>query len=635
MPLDLLPNIKSPEDLRKLDISQLKKLCAEIREYTIEVVTQTGGHLAPTLGVVELSVALHYVFDTPNDKIVWDVGHQAYAHKIVTGRFDELKTIRQYKGISGFLKRAESQYDVFGAGHASTSISAALGIAAARDHHQEHFRVCAVIGDGAMTGGLAYEGLNNAGHLRKQLLVVLNDNEMSISPNVGAIRTHLTRVITNPLYNRVRDEIWKLTGSIPFGKNVTRSIIKKLEEGLKNLIVPGIIFDELGFRYFGPIDGHEIEDLVHTLNNIKNIKSPVLLHIVTKKGKGMDVAEQDPVKYHGVQANGNLNPTGVKDTVQSAPSFQTVFGHLSREVARNNQEVVCITAAMREGTGLVPYEKEFPGRYYDVGIAEAHGVTFAAGLSTEGVRPICAIYSTFLQRAYDQIVHDVALQGLPVIFCLDRAGIAGEDGPTHHGALDIAYLRCIQNMIVTAPKNGNEFRSLLYTALEIKDHPFAIRYPKASSVEFNEYGQAELLPIGRWEIERKGKDVVILAVGPLVYEALNAAEQLEKSGISCEVVNCTFIKPMDESYLKTIILKFNKVITIEEGVVSGGFGEGVMSWLAYHGYRGEFKNLGLPDEFVEHGAREMIKDSLGLNKKGLIKTIQTSIYNRSFIEIDN
>ncbi len=625
MQLELLSKIKSPADYKHFDKKQLKQLCDEVRQYTIDVVMETGGHLAPTLGVVELTVALHYVYDTPEDKIIWDVGHQGYAHKILTGRAAALKTIRQYQGISGFLKRSESAYDVFGAGHASTSISAALGIAAARDHHEEKYRVCAVIGDGAMTGGLAFEGLNNAGHLRKQLLVILNDNEMSISPNVGAIRTHLTHVITNPLYNRVRDEIWKLTGSLPMGKQVMRKFIKRVEEGLKSMLVPGIIFDELGFRYFGPIDGHDINDLVQTLNNIKDIKSPVLLHIVTKKGKGLEDAEKDPVGFHGVKANSKSGTNGQQEPMVSVPPFQTVFGHLSREVARNNDEVICITAAMREGTGLVPYAKEFPDRYYDVGIAEGHGVTFAAGLATEGMRPICTIYSTFLQRAYDQIVHDVAIQHLPVIFCMDRAGIAGEDGPTHHGALDIAYLRCIQDMVIVAPKNGNQFRHLLYTALNYRDCPFAIRYPKASSVEFDEHGQAELLPIGSWEVERQGSDVVLLCIGPLVYDALAAAEKLAAQGISCEVVNCIFIKPQDNSYLNSIVSNFANVITLEEGVINGGFGDGIAAWLAEHGYTGKLQRLGLPDKFVHHGPRDVLLEELGLSRQGIVDAVSALV----------
>ncbi len=625
MQLELLPNIKSPKDIKGFDTARLEQLCDEIREYTIDVVTNTGGHLAPTLGVVELTVALHHVFNTPEDKLVWDVGHQAYAHKILTGRFEAFKTNRQYKGLSGFLKRRESEYDVFGAGHASTSISAALGIAAARDHHHDDFRVCAIIGDGAMTGGLAYEGLNNAGHLRKQLLVILNDNEMSISPNVGAMRTYLTHIITNPLYNRVRDEIWKLIGGIPGGKKVLRTFLKKVEEGLKSMIVPGIIFDELGFRYFGPIDGHNMEEIVRTLNNIKDIKTPVLLHIITKKGKGMVVAEKDPVGYHGVKGNAKPSLNGQLEPSSSIPFFQTVFGHLSREVARNNDEVVCVTAAMREGTGLVPYAKEFPNRYYDVGIAEGHGVTFSAGMAVEGMRPICAIYSTFLQRAFDHIIHDVAIQHLPVIFCMDRAGIAGEDGPTHHGALDISYLRCIQGMIVTSPKNGDQFRNLLYTALNYENGPFAIRYPKASSIVFNEHGQAELLPIGSWDIERHGADAVILAIGPLVYDAIQAAENLDSEGINCEVVSCQFIKPMDTAYLGSIMGKFSVVLTIEEGVIIGGFGDGVASWLSENGFSGIVKRLGLPDKYVEHGPRSLLLEKLGLDKNGIINTIKSLV----------
>jgi 1-deoxy-D-xylulose-5-phosphate synthase len=631
MQLELLPNIKSPADIRDYDSKQLHQLCDEVRNYTIDVVTKIGGHLASTLGVVELTVALHHVYNTPKDKIIWDVGHQGYAHKILTGRFEELKTIRQYKGLSGFLKRTESEYDVFGAGHASTSISAALGVATARDHHSDDFRVCAVIGDGAMTGGLAFEGLNNAGHLRKQLLVILNDNEMSISPNVGAIRTHLTHIITNPLYNRVRDEIWKLSGQVPGGKKILRTFIKKVEEGLKSMIVPGIIFDELGFRYFGPIDGHDVDELVHTLNNIKDIKTPVLLHIVTKKGKGMPVAEKDPVKYHGVKATTIPSKNGQQKSVSSIPSFQDVFGHLSREVARNNKEVVCVTAAMREGTGLVPFEKEFPDRFYDVGIAEGHGVTFAAGLAAEGMRPICAIYSTFLQRAFDHIIHDVAIQHLPVIFCLDRSGIAGEDGPTHHGSLDIAYLRCIQDMIVASPKNGNEFRNLLYTALEVTNRPFAIRYPKASSVEFDENGQAQLQPIGNWGVERNGSDVVIMAVGPMVYDAIKAAEKLDLKGISCEVVDCQFIKPMDESYLQTVPEKFKAVVTIEEGVINGGFGDGVAAWLSDKGFKGSVKRLGFPDNFIEHGSRNQLLQDLGLDTDGLVNAVSALVENKAVL----
>ena len=636
MQLNYLPNIKGPEDIRRLSNKELLELCEELRAHTIDTITEIGGHLAPTLGVIELTVALHYVYNTPEDKLIWDVGHQGYAHKLLTGRFEEFPTIRQFKGLSGFLKRSESEYDVIGAGHASTSISAALGIAEGRRQKNENFKVAAIIGDGAMTGGLAYEGINNAGHLGKQFLVVLNDNEMSISPNVGAISTYFTRLISNPLYNRVRNEFWDLTGKLPVARRKTRSFIKKVEESLKSLIIPGILFDELGFRYFGPIDGHDLNEVIHTLENIKDIQNPVLLHVLTKKGKGMvsmDVESReyhnDAVKFHAVKPNGKAQaPDKIETNVpiqSSASSFQDVFGKLSCEIARNRDDTVCITAAMREGTGLVPYSQEFPDRYYDVGIAEGHGVTFASGLAAQGIRPIAAIYSTFLQRAYDHIIHDCAIQHLPVIFCIDRSGIAGEDGPTHHGALDIAYLRCIQDMIVTAPKNGNEFRHLLYTALNITGKPFSIRYPKANSVEFDETGQMELLPIGSWETCQQGSDVAVLAVGPLVYTALDAAQNLTSIGITCEVINCRFIKPMDTAYLDSIKSKFSKVITLEEGTATGGFGDGVASWLLENGFSGTLKRLGLPDTFVEHGSRDQILTMLGLDANGIAKTIQEMV----------
>ncbi len=633
MQLKLLPNIKSPADIKHLSTDELRQLADEIRFHTIDVVSQIGGHLAPTLGVVELTIALHRVFETPKDKIIWDVGHQGYAHKLLTGRFDDFPTIRQYGGLSGFLKRTESEYDVFGAGHASTSISAATGIAEARKRTGNDYRVVSVIGDGSMTGGLAFEAMNNAGHLRTPMLVVLNDNEMSISPNVGAINTYLTKIVTNPLYNRIRDEIWKISGKLPFGKKTARTMLHRIEESLKSLLVPGMLFEEFGFRYFGPIDGHNLDELVTTLERLKDLKTPALLHILTKKGKGMVSTNSengqyhdDALRLHAVKPNGKAkekipSPTEVKP---SAPVFQDVFGSLACEVARNREDTVCITAAMREGTGLVPFAKEFPERYYDVGIAEGHGVTFAAGLATEGVRPIVAIYSTFLQRAFDHIVHDVAIQHLPVVFCMDRSGIAGEDGPTHHGALDIAYLKCIQDMVLAAPKDGNELRHLLYTALDHQEGPFAIRYPKASSKEFDPHGQAELLPIGSWEILRHGTDAVILAVGPLVFDALEAAEKLEQSGHSCEVVNCRFIKPMDEAYLKSILGRFDPVITIEEGVKTGGFGEGVAAWLLTNGFKGATQIIGLPNEYVEHGPRAVLLDKWGISQEGILEVVKAS-----------
>ena len=618
MQLKLLPNIESPEDIREYSIEELNELVDELRHHTIETISRIGGHLAPTLGVIELTVALHKVFETPKDKIIWDVGHQGYAHKLLTGRFNQFSSIRQFGGLSGFLKRSESDYDVFGAGHASTSISAATGIAQSRKHSGKNFRVVSVIGDGSMTGGLAFEALNNAGALKTPMIVILNDNEMSISPNVGALNTYLTKIVTNPIYNHIREEIWNLSGKLPFGKKKARTILHRVEDSLKSLLVPGMLFEELGFRYIGPIDGHNLKDLVDTFEKIKDVKSPMLLHVLTKKGKGManvkkDKYHSDAVKYHAVKPNGKVS-NNKADTV---PVFQDVFGSLASEVARNRKDTVCITAAMREGTGLVQYAKEFPKRYYDVGIAEGHAVTFAAGLATENIRPIVAIYSTFLQRAFDHIIHDAAIQHLPVVFCMDRAGIAGEDGPTHHGALDIAYLKCIQDMIVTAPKDGNELRHLLYTGLDYKEGPFAIRYPKASSINFDKLEQAELLPIGSWEVLRQGQETVILAVGPQVYEALNAAKNLELSGINCEVVNCRFIKPMDQDYLHNVIKRFKNVVTVEEGVASGGFGESVASWLSINGFKGDIKTIALPDKFVEHGPRQLLLDKYGVSQEGI------------------
>lgn len=641
MQLNYLPTLNSPEDIRGFSNEQLHELCDELRAYIIDTITQIGGHLAPTLGVIELTVALHYIYNTPQDKLIWDVGHQGYAHKLLTGRFKDFRTIRKFNGLSGFLKRSESEYDVIGAGHASTSISAALGIAEGRHQNKDDFRVAAIIGDGSMTGGLAFEGINNAGHLGRQLLVILNDNEMSISPNVGAISTYFTRLISNPLYNKIRNEIWDLTGKLPIAKTTTRTLIRKVEESLKSLIVPGILFDELGFRYFGPIDGHDLDEILHTLDNIKNIKKPVLLHVLTKKGKGMvsmNVENReyhdDAVKFHAVKPS-KKRPYKIEKEVPktTVPIFQDVFGKLTREIARNRKDTVCVTAAMREGTGLVPYSKEFPDRYYDVGIAEGHGVIFSAGLAAEGIRPIVAIYSTFLQRAFDHIIHDCAIQHLPVIFCMDRSGIAGEDGPTHHGALDIAYMRCIQEMIVTAPKNGNEFRHLLYTALNIKDQPISIRYPKASSVEFDGNGQAVMLPIGSWEVEQHGTDVAILAVGPMVYTAIDASKQLTSTGLSFEVVNCRFIKPMDKAYLDTLNKKFSTIITLEEGTITGGFGDGVASYLLENGFNGKMKKLGLPDSFVEHGSRDELLSLIGLDVDGVANSISDFVGEKGIVSV--
>ncbi len=619
MDLKYLTNINSPTDLKNYSKKDLKPISDELREYITFTVNKIGGHLASTLGVVELTTAIHYVYDSPKDKIIWDTGHQAYAHKVLTGRFDSLETIRKYKGLSGFLKRSESEYDVFGAGHASTSISAGLGIASSRDLNNENFKVVSIIGDGALTGGLAYEALNNAGNARKQLLVILNDNQMSISPNVGAMRNYLLKISTNKYYNYIRTKIGSLP-DIAYGK----TLLRRIESSIKNFFLPRTVFEDLGFRYFGPVDGHNVNLLVNTLEKIKDLPGPVVLHTVTKKGKGIDYAEQDPIKYHGVKA---LKAVEDKSSVQTTPIFQNVFGSLCCSLANENKKIVCITAAMREGTGLVEFSKKFPDRYYDVGIAEAHAVTFAGGLSISGNIPIVAIYSTFLQRGYDQIVHDVAIQKLPVIFCLDRSGLVGEDGPTHHGALDIAYMRCIQGMIVTAPKDGNELKNLLHTAVNYNNGPFSIRYPKDSSIVFDKEISGENIPIGSWEVLKKGGDIALLAVGSMVDKALDVANDLESNNINCEVINCRFIKPMDEKYLNESLRNFSKIVTLEEGVLDGGFGEGVAAWLSSVKAKNDLLRIGLPNNFVEHGPRKVLLEEVGLDSESLSKKVLSFISN--------
>ena len=611
-----LNNIKSPSDLKSYSSEELEFICDELREYIISTINEIGGHLAPTLGTIELTTALHYVYNTPEDKLIWDTGHQAYAHKVLTGRFDSLKTIRKYKGLSGFLKRTESEYDVFGAGHASTSISAGLGIACARDLDDQKFKVVSIIGDGALTGGLAFEALNNAGHLKKQLLVIVNDNDMSISPNVGAFRNYLVKIATNKSYNYVRSKIGRLISRLPKHLKFIEALLKKVESSAKNFFLPTTIFEDLGFRYFGPIDGHNINELVSTLKNIKELDTPVVLHTITKKGKGLDYAEHDPVKYHGVKEK---KDTPIKKTSE-VPIFQNVFAEVSCNLANENKNIVAITAAMREGTGLVNFAKEFPDRYFDVGIAEAHGVTFAGGLAVNGKIPIVAIYSTFLQRGYDQIIHDIALQKLPVIFCLDRSGLVGEDGATHHGVLDIAYMKCIQGMVVTAPKDGNELQDLLFTATNHTEGPFSIRYPKESSIDFDNTN-SNIIKIGSWEVVNKGDDILILAVGSMVKRSMDIVENLKERDIKSEVVNCRFIKPMDLEYLENNCSKFSKIVTIEEGVLDGGFGESVTAWSSSKKLKNDILNIGLPNDFVDHGPRNILLEEVGLDSKALYEKI--------------
>jgi 1-deoxy-D-xylulose-5-phosphate synthase len=611
-----LNNIKSPEDLKSYSKEDLELICHELREYIISTITQIGGHLAPTLGTIELTTALHYVYNAPKDKLIWDTGHQAYAHKVLTGRFDSFDTIRKYKGLSGFLKRTESEYDVFGAGHASTSISAGLGVASARDLNNEDFKVVSIIGDGALTGGLAFEALNNAGHLKKQLLVIVNDNDMSISPNVGAFRNYLVKITTNQSYNYIRSQIGRLIRGLPRSFKFIESLLRRAEISAKNFFLPTTIFEDLGFRYFGPVDGHNVNELVDTLTNIKDLNSPVVLHVITKKGKGLDNAENDPIGYHGVKEKQEL-PNEKKE---QKPIFQNIFGDVSCELARDNEDIVAITAAMREGTGLVNFAKEFPNRYFDVGIAEAHAVTFAGGLAANEKTPIVAIYSTFLQRAYDQIIHDISLQKLPVIFCLDRSGLVGEDGATHHGVLDIAYMRCIQGMIVTAPKDGNELKDLLFTATNYNKGPFSIRYPKESSINFDNKSP-NIIEIGSWEVINKGDDILILSVGSMVNRSMIAMEKLKEKNIQAEVINCRFIKPMDLDYLSNNFSRFSKVVTIEEGVLDGGFGEGVVSWSSANNFKNDILNLGLPNDFVDHGPRRDLLQEVKLDSESLYMKI--------------
>ena len=603
----LLNKVQLPEGIKDLSLDALKSLCDEIRDRIIKVVTEKGGHFGGPLGAVELTVALHHVYNSPVDKMIWDVGHQAYAHKILTGRNQQFDTIRQYKGLSGFLKRSESEHDAFGAGHASTSISSALGFAKAMELQGKDSRAIAIIGDGGMTGGLAFEALNNVGQLKTNMLIILNDNEMSISKNVGAVSQLFTRMLTNPLYNRVRDELWNLTGKLPMGKKRIRLLAKRIDEGLKNLIVPGIFFEELGIRYFGPINGHDLEVLIPTLQKLNSIKGPKILHIITRKGKGYEPAEIDPVTWHGIKGSG-------KSTKPPAPDYLKVFGDIACEFVENNDKVCLITAAMKEGTGLVEFAEKYPDKFFDVGIAEGHAVTFSAGLAAQGMKPVVAIYSTFLQRAYDHMIHDVAIQNLPVIFALDRAGLVGPDGPTHQGVFDLSYLQTIPNMTVCAPKDGNELRNLLYTALEKSDGPFAVRYPKDCSIKYEPELKPEILKIGTWEKLQDGEEVVLLAVGSMVDNSLRAREILLESDIFAGVVNCRFIKPFDTKMMKELAREYSIVITIEENTRMGGFGANLRNWCADNvKIKESFHTLAIPDEFVTHGPRKQLLDDVGLS----------------------
>lgn len=616
-----LDRVNVPADFRKFTIAELRGLANDVREYLIDVVSKTGGHLGAGLGSVELTVALHYVFDTPRDRIVWDVGHQAYPHKIVTGRKDRLQTIRQSKGLSGFLKRSESEYDVFGAGHASTAISAALGMVAARDHTKEEYKVVAVVGDGSMTGGMAYEGMNNAGILKKDMIVVLNDNNMSIARNVWAISNYFTELIANPSYNRFKANVYELTGKLDQWGDRIRRIAGRVEEGIKVVITPGMLFEALGFRYFGPINGHNVAQLVRIFQEVKNYRGPILVHTMTQKGKGYKPAEADVQRLHGVTPFDKITGISAKKT-DGAPAYTKVFGQALVEIAKLNPRVVGITAAMPDGTGLDQLAAEFPDRFYDVGIAEQHGVTFAAGLATQGCIPVAAIYSTFLQRAFDQIIHDVALQHLHVVFALDRAGVVGADGPTHHGVFDMSYLRLIPGMVIMAPKDECELRDMLFTAVEYKDGPIALRYPRGSGVGVPIKSGFDLIPIGKAETLRAGNDVAILAIGEMVYASLKAAELLEAQGIRAEVVNMRFVKPIDVDAVRSVANRFPRIVTVENNTRMGGFGSAVAEVISQESLTGPRLLIhGIPDKFVEHGAPAELNAQLRLDPEGITSVV--------------
>jgi 1-deoxy-D-xylulose-5-phosphate synthase len=618
----ILPRINSPDDLKGLSVRELEELASEIREFIIDTISKVGGHLGASLGVVELTLAVHYVFNAPRDKIIWDTGHQGYVHKIITGRRDVFHTIRQFKGISGFLKRSESIYDVFGAGHASTSISAALGIATARDFDGQDYKVVAIIGDGAMTAGLAYEAMNNAGVLKKNLIVILNDNNMSISPNVWAVSKYFTELIASSHYNKLKSFVWDLTGQLDSVGDRIRKLAARVEGGVKAIITPGMLFEALGFRYFGPVNGHNIQKLIRILSEIKNLNGPILLHVITQKGKGYKPAEEDEQKLHGVTPFDKVTGKMYKSDKPQPPSYTKVFGEAVVQLARQNSRIVGITAAMPEGTGLNILKKEILERFFDVGIAEQHAVTFSAGLATEGYIPICAIYSTFLQRAFDQIIHDVALQHLHVVFALDRAGLVGADGPTHHGAFDLSYLRLIPNMVIMAPKDESELRDMLYTATIYNKGPVAIRYPRGNGVGVPLKENFDLIEIGKAEILREGNDIAILAVGSMVYPSLKASEKLSSYGIDAMVVNMRFVKPLDEELLDYVFERFDKVVTVEENTIRGGFGSAVLEYAAMRGVKNvKFLIHGIPDEFIEHGTQNELWGMLKLDPDGIVERI--------------
>ncbi|MEY3507119.1 MAG: hypothetical protein RIR44_351 [Bacteroidota bacterium] len=617
----LLGNIKNPDDLKKIPKDQLHQVCNELRQYIIDIVSVHGGHFAASLGVVELSVALHYIYNTPYDQLVWDVGHQAYGHKILTGRRDQFVTNRKYKGLSGFPKRSESEYDTFGVGHSSTSISAALGMAMAAKYKGENRKSIAVIGDGSMTAGMAFEAMNHAGVADSDVLIILNDNCMSIDPNVGALKEYLTDIATSPTYNKVRDEIWNLLGKMPVGKSTSRSLASKLEASVKGMVSKSSnLFEALQLRYFGPIDGHNITNLVDTLKDLRDIPGPKLLHVITTKGKGYELAEKDQTKWHAPGLFDKLTGEIIKKKIDTpqAPKYQDVFGLTLLELAKANPLIMGVTPAMPSGSSLKFMMDAMPDRAFDVGICEQHAVTLSAGLATQGMRVFCNIYSSFMQRAFDQVVHDVAIQKLPVVLCLDRAGLVGEDGPTHHGCYDISYLRCIPNLIVSAPMNEEELRNLMYTAqLDSTGLPFVIRYPRGEGVMPQWQTPLAPIEIGKGRKIKDGKDVAILSFGHPGNFATTAIRNLRSEGIDPAHYDIRFVKPLDEALLHEVFSNYAKIVTVEDGTVVGGFGSAILEFMNANGYKADVTILGIPDRLVEHGTLKELHSECAYDAAGI------------------
>ncbi len=623
----LLKTIDSPSDLKKVSRDKLHQVCDELRQYIIDVVSVQGGHFASSLGVVELSVALHYVYDTPFDQLVWDVGHQAYGHKILTGRRDAFVSNRKYNGLSGFPKRSESPYDTFGVGHSSTSISAALGMAMAAKYKGENRKSVAIIGDGSMTAGMAFEAMNHAGVADSDVLIILNDNCMSIDPNVGALKEYLTDISVSPTYNKFRDELWQLMGKLPVGKDFTREMASKVEAGLKGVVSKSSnLFEALQLRYFGPIDGHNITNLVDTLKDLREIPGPKILHILTVKGKGYELAEKDQTKWHAPGLFDKLTGEIVKKKIETPqpPKYQDVFGHSILELAENNPNIMGVTPAMPSGSSLKFMMDAMPHRAFDVGICEQHAVTLSAGLATQGLKVFCNIYSSFMQRAYDQVIHDVALQKLPVVFCLDRAGLVGEDGPTHHGCYDIAFFRCIPNMIIAAPMNEQELRNLMFTAqLPSIKLPFVIRYPRGEGVMVDWRKPFEELTIGKGRKLKDGKDIAILSFGHPGNFAQTAIRNLRAEGIDPAHYDIRFIKPIDEDLLHEVFQNYDKIVTVEDGTVLGGAGSAILEFMNAHGYHSQIKILGIPDSVVEHGSLKELQQECHYDATAIATAVKT------------